>query len=85
MALAGCDKWDCVSNYIQTRVNLMRHDWYVAYWGRSDPRNPLNDSPASAMEFTWDQVERAGGVEAFLRDCGVTDAELAAVRERLLS
>ena len=85
MALAGCDKWDCVGNYIQTRVNLMRHDWYVAYWGRDDPRDPLNDSPASAMEFTWDQVERAGGVKAFLRDCGVTDAELAAVRERLLS
>ena len=37
------------------------------------------------MEFTWDQVEAAGGVEAFLRDCGVKDDELAAVRAHLLS
>lgn len=85
MALAGCDKWDCVANYVQTRANLMRHDWHAAYWENGDPLDPLNDSPAHAMEFTWDQVEAAGGVGAFLRDCGVKDDELAAVRDHLLA
>lgn len=84
MALAGCDKWDCVSNYVQTRVNLMRHTWYAAYWESDDERSSMNDSPAHALEFSWNVVEKAGGVMAFLHDCGIDYEKLAAVRARLI-
>jgi protein-tyrosine phosphatase len=85
MALAGCDKWDCVANYVQTRANLMRHDWYVTYWENGDENDPLNDSPASAMEFTWELLQQMGGIVAYLHDCGVSHQEMEAVRSRLLA
>lgn len=84
MALAGCDKWDCVANYVQTRANLMRHDWFKASWEDGESSSPFNDSPAHAIEHAWDVVEAHGGVTAFLLSCGVTYEEMAEVRRRLL-
>ncbi|MBR2683828.1 MAG: tyrosine-protein phosphatase [Atopobiaceae bacterium] len=84
MALAGCDKWDCVANYVQTRANLMRHDWFAAGWGEKG-FTALNDSPAHAMEHAWDHLEALGGVAAYLVDCGLTYEEIAAIRARLLN
>ena len=85
MGLAGCDKWDCVSDYIQTSPNLMRHDWYVASRGKtlSADGEDLVGSPAHAIEHVWDVVAAEGGVVAFLRGCGVSSNTLAAVRARL--
>ena len=83
MALAGCDKWDCVANYVPTRVNLMRHEWFAAYWDDGDPAAPLNDSPAHAMEHAWDMVQEAGGIVAYLRSCGLSYEEIEAVRAHL--
>ena len=61
----------------------MRHDWFAN--SLDDPAAPpLNDSPAHAIAHAWDEVERAGGVRAFLRSCGVTEAQLEAVRGRLV-
>ena len=83
MALAGCDKWDCVANYVPTRVNLIRHEWFAAYWDDGDPAAPLNDSPAHAMEHAWDMVQEAGGIVAYLRSCGLSYEEIEAVRAHL--
>lgn len=83
MALAGCDKWDCVANYVQTRPNLMRHEWFAQAWEYQD-MVPLNDSPAHAMEHAWETVQAAGGVVPYLHSCGVSYEDLARVRERLV-
>ena len=84
MALAGCDKWDCVANYVQTRANLMRHEWFETYWESDDPDATLNDSPAHAMEHAWDMLQAKGGVVAYLRSCGLSYEEIEAVRSHLL-
>lgn len=84
MAVAGCDKWDCVANYVQTRPNLMRHWWFEVQWG--EPNNmQLDDSPAHAMEHAWDVVRREGGVVPFLIGCGLSNQEIAAIQARILS
>lgn len=84
MALAGCDKWDCVGNYVQTRTNLMRHEWFVSAWNYPSPTQVLNDSPAHAMEHAWGVVEGHGGARAFLLSCGVTEDQIVAARDRIL-
>lgn len=83
MALAGCDKWDCVANYVQTRPNLMRHAWFAEVWEHRDMA-PLNDSPAHALEHAWETVQAEGGVVPYLRSCGVSNDEIARVRARLV-
>jgi len=86
MSLAGCDKWDCVASYMQSRVNMMRDPWYAGDWARQEEmdRENFSDSPTYAIEHVWDVIEAAGGTLAFLRSCGLTNEELAAVRARLL-
>lgn len=85
MALAGCDKWDCVSSYVQTRAHMMRNEGYADDYVRQQglERENFCDSPAYAIEYAWDVVEATGGVVSFLRDCGVDEETIAAVRERL--
>lgn len=85
MALAGCDKWDCVANYVQTRANLMRHPWFETYWNDGDPNAVLNDSPAFIMEHCWGVVQEAGGIETYLLGCGVSADDIASVKSRLLA
>ena len=87
MLLAGCDRWDCAANYVQTRHNLMRYDWYEYVWnnGPDDPHYAFNDSPANAVEHALAFVEARGGVVPYLRECGVSYEEIEAVRARLLN
>ena len=86
MALAGCDKWDCVASYVPSRLHMMRDEGYAYDYERQQglDRENFCDSPAHAIEHSWDVVQAAGGVVPFLRGCGVTNEELAAVRARLL-
>ena len=86
MSLAGCDKWDCVASYMQSRVNMMRDPWYAADWERQEhlDRENFSDSPVCAIEHAWDVVAAAGGPVAFLRECGLSNEEIEAVRARLL-
>ena len=87
MSLAGCDKWDCVASYMQSRVNLMRNGWYAADWERQEEmegRENFSDSPIYAIDHAWETVQAQGGVVPYLRACGVTHDQLAVVRSRLL-
>lgn len=87
MALAGCDKWDCVASYVQTRAHMMRNEGYAADYLRQQDLDRENfcDSPAYAIEYAWDAVEAAGGVVAFLHDCGIDYETIAEVKARLVS
>lgn len=86
MSLAGCDKWDCVASYMQSRINMMRDPWYAGDWVRQEAmdRENFSDSPTYAIEHVWDVIDAVGGTVAFLRGCGLSYEEIAAVRERLL-
>lgn len=86
MALAGCDKWDCVASYVQSQVHMMRNEGYAADFARQEglERENFCSSPAYAIEHAWDAVEAAGGVVAFLHDCGIDYETIAAVKARLV-
>ena len=87
MDLAGCDLWDIVGNYVQTRANLMRHPHLLARWAevRDTPLQDLVDSPARTIEATYAIVHEGGrSCEDFLLECGVDAAALARVRARLV-
>lgn len=86
MMLAGCDKWDCVSSYVTSRLHMMRNDGYAFDFERQQglDRENFCDSPAYAIEHSWAVVQAAGGVVPFLRACGLSNEEIAAVRARLL-
>lgn len=85
LGLAGVDRWDVVSNYMQSRAHMMRDEVYAADW--LDPRKEyFRDSLDSAPEtatFILDCIEGHGGAEAYLRACGVSDTCAEAVRARL--
>lgn len=86
MALAGCDEWDCVASYMQTRAHLSRTEWYGPQFEAASRRGPANlmDSPFEAAVHLWERVAQAGGIEEFLRGCGVGSETIIAVRQRLI-
>lgn len=86
LGLAGVDKWDVVANYVQSFPNLMRDDFYEEDYRdsvRYGQEGSLVSDPES-IEFAWDTISRAfGDVRGYLEACGVTEAELDAIRARL--
>ena len=85
MLLAGCDRQDCVANYVQSRPNLMRGQWYRNRWNTTGEReHSFMDSADETITEIINFVYAAGGVWGFLRDCGVSEADLKAVKSRLL-
>lgn len=87
LSLAGVDKWDIVTNYMQTRPNIMRTPAWYAQWNDSALRQwrYVLDSPAELIEWTYDLMEdEHGGVGNLLLECGVSDGMAATVRRRLV-
>lgn len=88
LGLAGVDKWDILSNYVQTWPNLMRDevfrdDWYDAK--RSTFREGMTSNP-ELIEYAYDLIDNDhGGTDGFLLECGVSDDEVAIVRARLMA
>lgn len=86
LSLAGVDKWDIMTNYMQTRINLMRDEVFAEDWfeHEDDQFRPALESSPELIEYTYDLVEvDHGGVESYLLECGVPDEDVAAVRRRL--
>ncbi len=87
MALAGCDEWDCVASYMQTRAHLSRNEWYLSQFDSAAKKGPdhnMLDSPFEVAVHVWDRIEQAGGIEEFLRSCGISDEVMDAVKAHLL-
>lgn len=85
LSLAGVDRQDCITNYMQTRENLMRTSWYPGEFARAGAMRDILDSLPETMAYVYDHVAKHyGGAAGFLRSCGVTDAELAELRRRLV-
>lgn len=86
LSLAGVDRQDCITNYAQTRENLMRTSWYPEEFAHAGEMRDILDSLPETMAYVYDFVaERWGGAAGYLRACGVTEAELAELRGRLIA
>lgn len=86
MSLAGVDRQDCIANYAQTRTNLLRTKLYQRMLDEAGPLRNMIDSLPQTMAYTYDYVQRQfGGAAAYLRGCGLSNAELSQLRDRLLA
>ena len=88
MLLAGCDRWDCLSSYVPSRVNLMRLPFFHDFWDKecTDSEREHYDSRASTLGHWLDRLddEFDGDVRSYLSWCGVSRETMNAVRARLL-
>src|SRR5205085_11613425 len=88
LRLAGVAIDDVAADYAATAANLAsRHEaWLAAAPDEAERRRRarLLPSPARAMHAVLEELERRYGSAAdYLRACGVGDAELQRLRERL--
>lgn len=84
--LAGVDRQDCVTNYLQTRENLMRTDWYPEQFANAGKFRDILDSLPETIAYVYDRMhERYGGAAGYLSACGLTDPEIAELRRRLVA
>ena len=88
MLLAGCDRWDVLTSYMPSRVNLMRLPFFNEFWGMdcSDEEREHYDSRIETLEHWLGRLdaEFKGNVWAYLDWCGVSRETMEAVRSRLL-
>lgn len=89
LRLAGVPRADVAADYALSEANLRsRAEPWIA--GAPDPterarREWISSTPADAMLGVLEELEtRYGGVEAYLREGGATDTDVAAARARLL-
>ncbi len=88
LLLCGCDRWDALSSYVPSRVNLMRLPFFQRYWDKdcSDSEREHYDSRASTLGRWLDRLDAEfdGSVEAYLEHCGISADIRDAVRMRLI-
>ena len=89
LQLAGVESSEIAADYGLSEERLRpRHEaWFEAAESEEDLERlrRIAQTPAASMVGVFAELERRyGGVEAYLRDAGVTDEELELVRERLL-
>ncbi len=86
LMLAGVDRMDVCTNYAQTRENLLRIDWYRDELGRARgiERTMVGSDPETIGTVYDHIVEKYGSAEGYLLSCGVSAADIAALRGRLI-
>ncbi|MEU5905047.1 tyrosine-protein phosphatase [Micromonospora sp. NPDC047527] len=87
LAVLGVDDADIVADYaLSTEASARFSAWLTATLPHVvDVPAPFLASPAEAMQIFLDELrEGYGSVEAYLRHAGVTDEQLAALRDHLL-
>ena len=88
LRLAGVPVTEVAADYALTEANLAPR-WRAWIEEAADAsergrRRRMSVTPAAAMERVLDELQRRGGEEAYLREAGVAEEELDAVRRRLL-
>lgn len=87
LAVLGVDDADIVSDYALSAEASARYSAWLAATtsGRVDVPAPFLASPAEAMEIFLAELRAGhGSVEGYLRHAGVTEVQLAALRDHLL-
>ncbi|MGL5438048.1 MAG: tyrosine-protein phosphatase [Lachnospiraceae bacterium] len=84
LMLAGVDRQDCQTNYMQSFTNLTRKEWFCHI--KESEFNNLIRSDAEYIEAAYDYVAGyEGGIDGFLEDCGIAAECIARVRSRILA
>jgi protein-tyrosine phosphatase len=86
--LAGVPDEEIAADYALSEERLLpRHEAWFASADDDEELERLQriaQTPAASMTGVFEELERRhGGVEGYLRDCGVTDEELELARARL--
>ncbi|WP_372471909.1 tyrosine-protein phosphatase [Micromonospora trifolii] len=87
LAVVGIDDADITADYALSSAASARYSAWLASVtpGGVDVPAPFLSSPAEAMQIFLDELRAGhGSVEAYLRHAGVTDEQLAALRDHLL-
>ncbi|MEU4550509.1 tyrosine-protein phosphatase [Micromonospora violae] len=87
LAVLGVDDADITADYALSSEASARYSAWLASVtpGGMDVPAPFLSSPAEAMQIFLNELRVGhGSVEAYLRHAGVTDAQLAALRDHLL-
>lgn len=89
LRVAGVSAADVAADYALSEGNLapLWQPWFDAAADELDRRRRLRmaATPAEAMESVLEELGQRGGEEEYLRNAGVTDDELHAVRTRLVA
>lgn len=85
LSLAGVDRQDCITNYAQTRENLLRTKLYRSQFATAGKLRNIIDSLPETIAYTYDFVAREfGGAEGYFRSCGVEKGDLLELKRRLV-
>lgn len=83
LMLSGTDKQDCQTNYMQSFINLSRKEKFMKI--KNSEYNSLIMSEPDSLEAAYDIVAGwNGGIEGFLKDCGITAECIARVKARCI-
>ncbi len=87
LRLAGVPAADVVADYAVSERNLapFSEPWIAEAADERERRRRrrMAATPPAAMEAVLEELDRRGGAEKYLRDAGVSDADLELVRTRL--
>ena len=89
LSVAGVDAEDVAADYAVTEERMQRHfEEYLAGLDSAEAREHARvyqETPAENLRVVLEHLEeKYGGVEAYLRQGGMTDAQLEALRDRLV-
>lgn len=83
LMLAGVDKQDCQTNYMQSFTNLTRRELFRQM--KDSEYGILVQSDADYIAAAYDYVAaRDQGIDGFLKECGISAGCIAGVRRRIL-
>lgn len=88
MSLAGVQKNDCVTNYAQSYINLAESPEMIVLSKRKDFAKyaEMFFSCPETIGGCYDKLmEEYGSTENYLRECGLSDEVIEAVKRRVLS
>lgn len=84
LMLAGADRQDCLTNYIQSFINLTRNERFTQL--SQNGYHSLIRSDAEDITAPYDYIESfPQGIRGFLWDCGVSASCMEHVKERCLA
>lgn len=83
LMLAGVDRQDCETNYMQSFINLTRNPEFM--YLSENGYHGLVRSDAGDIDRAYEHIASYfGGIRGFLRDCGISDSCMDQVRARCL-
>lgn len=86
LSLAGVQREDIIANYQVSHTYIHTSLTFPPDFAKTHPElNALMDSPVHAITSALDFLEKErGGVEAYLRTCGLTEDEIRMLQDKMI-